>query len=85
MKEVLDSLPTGPGSLFGQEAITFGKLAWAASVVSCRGFRFGARLSLDSGATARGDPVLIPFLDMVNFNFDVERVNVQVGAGIFLE
>ncbi|CAM9717722.1 unnamed protein product, partial [Sphacelaria rigidula] len=69
VKDVLDGIPPGPYSPFGDERVTIGKLAWAAAVASSRAFRFDERLQLVGGvATAEGDPVIVPFIDMVNVN-----------------
>lgn len=80
VKDVLDGIPPGPYSPFGDERVTIGKLAWAAAVASSRAFRFDERLQLVGGvATAEGDPVIVPFIDMVNVNVeDGEGVNVKV-------
>lgn len=85
VKEVLNDIPPGPYSPFGDERITFGKLTWAASVASSRAFRFDEQLQLIGGTTtAKGDPVIVPVIDMVNINVDSgDGANVKVRLVIY--
>ena len=76
MKDVLDPLEVGPGAPFGFERVTFAELAWATAAVSSRAFT-----NLYGGWRQEEKPLLVPFLDMVNFN--LEESNVKVGGGFF--
>lgn len=85
VKDLLNDIPPGPYSPFGDERITFGKLTWAASVASSRAFRFDEQLQLSGGAaTIKGDPVIVPMIDFVNINIGSgDGANVKVRPGDF--
>ena len=72
VKHVLDPLTPGPNAPFGEHRVRFGDLAWATAAVSSRAFT-----RLYGGWAQESRPLLVPFLDMLNFNFEQE--NVQVG------
>lgn len=74
VKDVLDPLSLGPNAPFGEHRVTFGDLAWATAAVSSRAFTH-----LYGEWRQESKPLLVPFMDMVNFNHD--KSNVQVRAG----
>lgn len=76
VKDVLDPLEVGPDAPFGFERVTFGELAWATVAVSSRAFTH-----LYGGWRQEDKPLLVPFLDMLNFN--LEESNVKVRGGFF--
>lgn len=71
MKDVLDPLEVGPDAPFGFERVTFGDLAWATAAVSSRAFTH-----LYDG-WRQEKPLLVPFLDMLNFNLEESNVKVR--------
>ncbi|CAM9263707.1 unnamed protein product [Ectocarpus sp. 4 AP-2014] len=73
IKRVLDPLTPGPGSPFGEHRVGFGDLAWATAAVSSRAF---TRLDGAGGVLRESTPLLVPFMDLLNFNF--VQGNVQV-------
>ncbi|CAN0525853.1 unnamed protein product, partial [Ectocarpus sp. 12 AP-2014] len=66
IKRVLDPLTPGPGSPFGEHRVGFGDLAWATAAVSSRAF---TRLDGGRGGLRESRPLLVPFMDLLNFNF----------------
>lgn len=73
IKNVMDPLPTGPDAPFGEHRVRFGDLAWATAAVSSRAFT-----RMYGGWVQESRPLLVPLMDMLNFNFHQE--NVKVGA-----
>ncbi len=71
IKHVLDPLTPGPNAPFGEHRVGFGDLAWATAAVSSRAFT-----RLYGGWAQESRPLLVPFLDMLNFSFDQENVKV---------
>lgn len=72
IKRVLDPIVPGPDAPFGEHRVTFGDLAWATAAVSSRAFT-----RMYDGTVQESRPLLVPFMDMVNFNFDRENVKAR--------
>lgn len=73
IRNVLDPISPGPDAPFGEHRVRFGDLAWATAAVSSRAF---TRL-YGSGWVQESRPLLVPFMDMLNFTFDQENVKVK--------
>lgn len=71
VKDVLGPLGTGPDAPFGEKRLEFGDLTWATAAVSSRAFT-----SLYGGWRQESKPLLVPFIDMLNFSFDQSNVKV---------
>lgn len=68
---MLDPLTPGPDAPFGEHRVRFGDLAWATAAVSSRAFT-----RTQGGSAQESTPLLVPFMDMLNFSFDQENVKV---------
>lgn len=77
MKDVLDHLSTGPDAPFGEQRLTFSDLAWATAAVSSRAF-----VDLCGPGRDESKPLLVPFFDMLNFNFEKSNAKVRLGCGM---
>lgn len=77
VRNVLDPLTLGPDAPFGEHRVSFGDLAWATAAVSSRAF---TRL-YGGGWVQESRPVLVPFVDMLNFDFRQENVKVNWSGG----
>lgn len=73
VRNVLDPLTPGPDAPFGGHRVRFGDLAWATAAVSSRAF---TRLC-GGGRVQESRPLLVPFMDMLNFDFEQENVKVR--------
>lgn len=79
IRNELDPLTLGPDGPFGEHRVRFGDLAWATAAVSSRAF---TRL-YGGGWVQESRPLLVPFMDMLNFNFDQENVKVNWSGRTF--
>lgn len=79
INDVLDALGTGPEAPFGEHRVTFGDLVWATAAVSSRAYTH-----LYGGWRQESRPLLVPLMDMLNFNMRESNVQVKKTLAVFL-